>query len=332
MVLVPPQVDVLVAAMAKVKQATLDSGMPAAVVTAITSAWQLDSVARHVIGSDLADTLGGGNGDDVFDGGGGNDDLRGNGGDDFFLQSLSTDSDSLDGGSGVNTVSYMGPDSYGSGISADLDAGRVDKLAAVGSQAASFDTLTNINNVIGSMGDDALFGNDRANGLDGSTGDDSLYGGAGDDTVLGGNGKDVLNGGTGNDILNGGAGADLYIFNAGDGSDTVTDNDATPNVTDQIYFGSGITADKLWFQHVGNDLLVSVIGTTDSVSVVDWYNGAAYQIEQFRAAGSLLLGSDVNSLVAAMAAFTPPVLGQATLPANYSPLTAARQAAWHTAP
>jgi Ca2+-binding RTX toxin-like protein len=332
MVLAPAQVDVLVAAMAKVSNPNALATMPAAVTTAISSAWQLDSATRYVMGGDLDDTIGGGNGADTIDGGAGDDDLSGNGGDDFFVEDVNDDLDRIDGGAGNNTVSYERTLLVGAGISADLDGGRVDKLPADGTLPASYDTLTNVDNIIGSWGDDELSGNTRANCMDGKAGDDALSGYGGNDSLSGGDGNDYIDGGAGNDVLNGGAGADLYVFNAGDGADVVTDNDAIADTIDTIYFGSGITVDKLWFQHVGNDLQVSVIGTGDSVKVTDWYSGAAHQIEMFSVNNSNLLGSDVEKMVNAMAGLNAPGMGQLTLPATYETrLGATRAANWHAA-
>jgi hypothetical protein len=52
--------------------------------------------------------------------------------------------------------------------------------------------------------------------------------------------------------------------------------------------------------------------------VENWYLGSQYHIEQFRTGdGRLLLDSQVENLVQAMAAFAPPSAGQTTLPQAY---------------
>ena len=85
-------------------------------------------------------------------------------------------------------------------------------------------------------------------------------------------------------------------------------------------FDADIATDQLWFRQVGNSLEVSVIGTTDSFTISDWYLGSEYQVEQFKTAdGETLLESQVQNLVQAMAAFAPPAAGQTTLPQNYAP-------------
>jgi Ca2+-binding RTX toxin-like protein len=145
-----------------------------------------------------------------------------------------------------------------------------------------------------------------------------LTGGASADYLLGSAGADTLTGQGGNDVLVGGQGGDTYGFAVGDGQDLIVDSDTSAGVQDTLSFGAGIAADQLWLRHVGNDLEVSVIGTSDHVTIADWYSGSAHQIETMAVASGLqLLSSSVNSLVEAMAAFSPPAAGQTTLPVSY---------------
>jgi Ca2+-binding RTX toxin-like protein len=167
-----------------------------------------------------------------------------------------------------------------------------------------------------------------------------LIGGAGDDilTTTHSTGYDydhIYEGGTGNDTLEGGYGKDTYLFNRGDGQDTITDdvrfypNAAAPNYfaanpneasyQDRIIFGAGITADQLWFRQDGNSLEVSIIGTDDKILINGWYDSFFNEIEEFELAdGQMLLNENVNSLVQAMAAFSPPAAGQTTLTTSYA--------------
>ena len=81
----------------------------------------------------------------------------------------------------------------------------------------------NIENAIGSSGDDELTGNSSPNRLEGGAGADALTGSAGVDTLIGGPGADTLVGGPGNDLIIGGGGADTINggshFHAIDGLD-----------------------------------------------------------------------------------------------------------------
>lgn len=72
--------------------------------------------------------------------------------------------------------------------------------------------------IYGGNGNDVICGNTGGDTLYGGNGEDTLSGGADDDTLLGNNGKDTLTGGTGADSFSGGNGKDTDIdFNAGEG-------------------------------------------------------------------------------------------------------------------
>ncbi|WP_159918430.1 calcium-binding protein [Pseudomonas sp. Irchel 3A18] len=194
-------------------------------------------------------------------------------------------------------------------------------------------TIKTMSNGTSTEGNDALYGDDAvADSLSGLAGNDKLYGlggndilsgGAGDDELNGGAGADTLIGGTGNDRLYGDRGNDLYQFERGGGQDVIDDFDPDAN-TDVLQFGSGIAADQLWFSKNGWDLEVGVIGTSDKVTVSKWSfwgEGTwedAQQIEQFRTAdGKVLMASQVDQMVQAMAAFAPPAPGEVKLSENY---------------
>ncbi|MDB5799913.1 MAG: hypothetical protein JWL63_852, partial [Rhodocyclales bacterium] len=81
----------------------------------------------------------------------------------------------------------------------------------------------------------------------------------------------------------------------------------------------------------GNNLEISIIGSSDKNILTNWYLGNQYHVEQIKSGdGKTLLDSQVQNLVSAMAAFAPPGAGQSTLPANYqtalNPVIAAN---WH---
>ena len=185
--------------------------------------------------------------------------------------------------------------------------------------------------LLGLGGDDLLYGEDGEDTLRAGDGADQLFGGAGDDALYGDAGDDTLYGGAGNDIVQGGLGNDTYLFGRGDGADRITENDTTLGNTDVLSFTAGIDADQLWFRRVGTNLEVSIIGSTDTCTISQWYASDARHIEQFKMAdGKTLLDSQVNSLVQAMSAFAPPPAGQSTLAADYqtalNPVIAAN---WH---
>jgi Ca2+-binding RTX toxin-like protein len=165
-------------------------------------------------------------------------------------------------------------------------------------------------------------------GLNGSSGNDVLRGNAAAQTLVGNDGNDTLDGKGGADSLIGGTGNDTYIFGLGYGADSITDTDATAGNTDILSFAAGTARDQLWFKQSGNDLQVSIIGTSDVATVKNWYLGAASHVEQFKtAAGNTLVDSQVQNLVNAMAGLAPP--STTTLSAAYhSQLDAVIAANW----
>jgi Ca2+-binding RTX toxin-like protein len=179
---------------------------------------------------------------------------------------------------------------------------------------------------LGAASIDRAFGGTGADVLNGSLASERvvIYGGAGDDAVTGssynddlrGDAGDRISGSGGNDTLNGGAGNDTYVFGRGGQSDIIVNNDAV-STNDRLEFESGIGADQLWFERAGNNLRISIMGTTDRIDVQNWYLGGSNQIDAFQAGdGKVLTAGNVEQLRSAMAAFTPPPAFQSEL--NFS--------------
>ncbi len=164
-----------------------------------------------------------------------------------------------------------------------------------------------------------IFGNGGNDGCYGDNGNDILYGGNGNDMLFGHDGNDTLVGGPGNDLLCGESGDDTYVFGRGSGADNLiyTDNGGT----DVISVESGTTANQLWFRARDNSLEVSIIGTADSITISGWNDSRLHPqhcVQEFRTSdGHVLLDTQVDALVSAMAAFAPPAAGQTTLPPDY---------------
>jgi Ca2+-binding RTX toxin-like protein len=97
----------------------------------------------------------------------------------------------LDGSTGIDTVSYAYGVTGTTGVTVSLAVSTAQATGGSGS-----DTLTSIENLIGSGFNDNLTGN------------------AGNNTLDGGAGNDLLTGGVGRDVLTGGAGSDTFDFNA----------------------------------------------------------------------------------------------------------------------
>jgi Ca2+-binding RTX toxin-like protein len=141
-------------------------------------------------GGAAADTLEGGAGDDAINGGASSDTLKGGDGADT-LDGGDGD-DSLDGEGGQNTlVGGAGRDTARfsaaiAGLTIDLNITTAQDTGGAGVQ-----TLSQIENVVGSSYADTLTGDAADNTLDGGAGDDILRGGAGADTLNGGAGVDT---------------------------------------------------------------------------------------------------------------------------------------------
>jgi Ca2+-binding RTX toxin-like protein len=277
-----------------------------------------NSVGNVLSGLGGNDSLSGGIGDDTLDGGAGNDTLNGNAGDDGMAGGLGNDSYYVDSVGDVITEAIgEGIDRVIASIGYTLGA-NLENLTLAGTEAIDA-TGNELNNaIVGNSAGNVLSGLGGNDSLSGGIGSDTLFGGEGNDTLSGGVGDDTLDGGTGTDRLTGGQGSDTYRLARGDGADIVVENDATLGNTDVAQFLAGIGVDQIWLRHVGNSLEASIIGTTDKLTVQNWYLGSSYHVEQFKTAdGKLLLDSQVENLVQAMAAFAPPSAGQTTLPPAY---------------
>ena len=117
------------------------------------------------------DSIMGGQGSDKIDGGNGDDIIKGGDGSDLVIGGVGRDV--LDGGAGIDTVDYS--DAAAGAVNVNLTTGK-----ALGD---GIDSLTSIENIICSEGDDTITG---------SNADNVLTGGDGTDLITGGSGKDVF--------------------------------------------------------------------------------------------------------------------------------------------
>jgi len=93
--------------------------------------------------------------------------------------------DRLNGGDGVDTVSYGGPGGAG-GVTANLSTGKATDTFG------STDTLVTVENLQGSSNADLFQGDGNANNLSGFDGNDTLAGGGGNDSLDGNLGADTF--------------------------------------------------------------------------------------------------------------------------------------------
>lgn len=202
----------------------------------------------------------GGDGDDSLISGSGVQVLLGNDGNDLLEGGIA---DTLVGGEGDDiyivrhTSTYINENELGE-IAAGSDSGHdwiqawasvnlagmddhVERITLYGTaESAVANSLDN--RIEGNDLDNLLSGLDGNDTLTGIAGDDTLYGGVGDDRVFGGNdhddlhggeGDDSLTGGGGNDTLRGGAGNDLMLGGSGGDYYTATTGDVVIELANQ---------------------------------------------------------------------------------------------------
>lgn len=260
------------------------------------------------VGSDFADTMNGGVGNDAFIGGAGADILNGAGGIDTADYSTASTTVVLH----LDTTTQYGQ--YGSGAGGAIET----------------DTLSGFENATGGSAGDYIFGNAAANVLTGNGGNDVIQAGDGndtidagdgpdwvdasygDDTVPGGGGADTLYGGAGIDTLQGGEDADqLYggpgadILDGGNGNDVLFVDSADTSVTggpgiDYIIWQDTVVAANLdittrsadfFYGYTGNDVVTAASAATRP----EMYGGGGNDTLSAPAfVGSILLGQDGN--------------------------------------
>ena len=171
-------------------------------------------------------------------------------------------------------------------------------------------------------------------------------------SVFGAVGNDTLSAGAGATTLVGMGGTDSYrVADAGTGTTEILNGAAPSAMTSgtpagELLFGTGVDKTQLWLDRVngtgavdpaGSDLRFTVMGTSQSVRVDDWFNPAtpSAPLGDIKLTDSgLKLDNAVNTLVAAMAsfeashpAFDPTAAANPTV--TDPAVLAAVQSSWH---
>lgn len=209
------------------------------------SSVQLNSI-ENLTGSSFADNLVAANSGSVLSGGAGDDTLVGGAGNDQLI-----------GGTGENTAVY-----------ALATAGVHVSLAARWQQdtgGGGIDTLTQIQDLIGSSHDDQLTGDSKAN------------------KINGGSGADVIVGGAGADTLTGGLGADSFVY--------TTVSDSTVTAADTIMDFSTSDGDKIDLSEIDANKKTPA---HESFTIVSSLSKMAGQLAITPETGGYLFQGDVN--------------------------------------
>jgi Ca2+-binding RTX toxin-like protein len=164
----------------------------------------------------------------------------------------------------------------------------------------------------------------------GTTGNDVIFGAYGT--------NDKFDGLGGNDTINGNGGEDTYVFHPTYGQLNIVNGLAfNPGATGELDL-DGVNTNQMWLGRVGDDLKVSIMGTDSAVTIESWYANDANKLARIDITGvpggDLILDSQIDQLVQAMAAFSASQPGfDPTSTANSAitdqTLLAAVSAAWH---
>ena len=271
-------------------------------------------------GGDGNDCIYGEAGDDKIYGGAGNDTLQGGAGNDTYYFGLGDGNDTIIDSNGNNVIVF------GEGISKNniiVCRSGNDMILKITGENDTIRITNQYNNSAyginrfyfsdGTMLTVHDFFNDNAV-IEGSgtvsdyngglgTRDSILIGSDGDDTLYGYSGNDTLIGGRGNDVLYGGADNDTYVFNLGDGNDMIDEQNANSE-NDRILFGEGISARSLYASRSGNDLVMSILGTDDTITITNHFSSVGYAVENFELSdGQAITNVQLNQLIQSMASF-----------------------------
>ena len=168
----------------------------------------------------------------------------------------------LDGITGSDTVSYA--------AATRAVSVRLDTLLAQNTLGSGWDTLRNVDHLVGSTANDYLRGDRSSNRLDGGGGNDTLNGAGGADTLIGGNGSDTYYVDHSQDQI-----IEVDSHQASGGSDYVHSYLDTYTLGENVEMGrirasaaadlTGNTLDNVLYAGTGDNVLAGDSGT-DTVS------------------------------------------------------------------
>ncbi|HUW25975.1 MAG TPA: putative Ig domain-containing protein [Gallionella sp.] len=267
-------------------------------------------------GTNTTDRISGGNGNDVLNGGAGNDVLRGGRGNDTYEFYLGDGADHIEDTQGLDTI-YLGDEL----TVADLQVSRVgnDLVLTIGDEGDSI-TIANwsiqtegVKQIEFSNGDikDIFMLMNHAPVVVNPFPDQSATEGQAFncslqlDIFTGGFLNDATDTGTPDQVwprysnyFDGSGGNDIYSFARGDGNGYVSDWDNSP--MDTVQFMDVLAADVTLTQNQYGDVIMSVNGTADSLTLDSWIGYNEARIEQVTFADGAVWGmADIQSLLSA---------------------------------
>jgi Ca2+-binding RTX toxin-like protein len=146
----------------------------------------------------------------------------------------------------------------------------------------------------GTLGNDNLVGNRKAEILNGLAGNDRIYGEGGNDKLYGGDGSDELHGGAGNDLLWGGAGfSALYGDDGADRFVFKSVSDSAPRIPSRIFDFSLKEKDKIDLSFMDAD--TTTAGRQDFHFIGKAaYSGEAGELRYQKLNNGLFVAADVD--------------------------------------
>jgi Ca2+-binding RTX toxin-like protein len=265
--------------------------------------------ATSLTGNDLSNVLTGNNAANTLDGGAGADVMMGSKGNDLYIVDSQADTVIENAGEGTDTVQSSVNYSLGDNVehltlTLAAEAGMGNELNnKLTGNAAS-------NKLWGGAGNDELDGGASADILIGELGNDKYWVDTSDDLVVesAGEGTDTvyagvsyaltdnverltlmgsaninavgnalnnrIEGNAGNNILFGGLGNDTYVWGRGSGQDIIVNFDAGKPSGDTVQLGADIAEADLGVTRQGNDLILSMNGTSDQLTVANYFENA----------------------------------------------------------
>ncbi|MDP3165543.1 MAG: calcium-binding protein [Hydrogenophaga sp.] len=265
--------------------------------------------ATSLTGNALSNVLTGNNAANTLDGGAAADVMMGGKGNDLYIVDNQTDTVIENAGEGTDTVQSSVSYSLGDNVENLILTGTAE--AGMGNELNNKLTGNAASNKLwGGAGNDELDGGAGADILIGGLGNDKYWvdspddlvvenAGEGTDTVyasvsyalsdnierltligsdninaIGNAGNNRLEGNAGNNVLFGGLGSDTYVWGRGSGQDIIVNFDAGKPSGDTVQLGAGIAEADLGLIRQGNDLILSIDGTTDQLTVANYFENA----------------------------------------------------------
>ena len=269
----------------------------------------------YLVGGEGNDNIYGENGNDYLEGGKGNDYLNGGYGNDTYVYSKGDGNDTIYDYSSVsgevdklilkdinkdevtlrreNNKLKIIINETGEAITLDdyfySSNYRIEEIKFADNAVMKYDDVTKYfktvgQKEIGTEGNDTIRANFNSINwvMKGEGGDDSIYGNSGDD---------YLEGGKGNDYLEGGYGNDTYVYSKGDGNDTIYDYSSVSGEIDKLILNN-INSSDVSLSKEGNNLVLSINGTEDKITINDHYYSSNYRLENIMFADGVNVSSD----------------------------------------